>query len=80
MDTTAAMAGAISGARLGLAAVLQTLAHRLTDRGTWSLGELIGLADDCHKTKQRLAQHPSTHLSEGAREPLPQDRRPPPGC
>ena len=38
MDAPAAMAGAISGARLGLAAVLQTLAHRLTDRGTWSLG------------------------------------------
>ena len=56
VDTTAAMAGAISGARLGLAAVPQSLAHRLTDRGTWGLGELIGLADECHKTKQRLLE------------------------
>src|SRR5919107_3054113 len=35
------MAGVISGARLGLATVLQTLDHRLTDRGTWGLGELL---------------------------------------
>jgi hypothetical protein len=73
------MAGVISGARLGLATVLQTLDHRLTDRGTWGLGELITLADEGHKTKQRLAQHPSMHLRKGAREPRLQDRWPPPG-
>lgn len=50
------MAGVISGARLGLATVLQTLDHRLTDRGTWGLGELISLASECHKTKQRLLE------------------------
>jgi ADP-ribosylglycohydrolase len=55
VDTTAAMAGAISGARLGLAAVPGPLAHRLTDRGTWGLAALIDLADECHKTKQRSA-------------------------
>jgi ADP-ribosylglycohydrolase len=55
VDTTAAMAGAISGARLGLAAVPQNLTRHLTDRGTWGLAELIDLADECHATKQRLA-------------------------
>ena len=55
VDTTAAMAGAISGARLGLAAVPQGLAQRLTDRGTWRLAELMALADECHRTKRRLA-------------------------
>jgi ADP-ribosylglycohydrolase len=55
VDTTAAMAGAISGACLGLAAVPQGLAHRLTDRGTWGLAELIALADDCYALKQRLS-------------------------
>jgi ADP-ribosylglycohydrolase len=52
VDTTAAMAGAISGARLGLAAISQSLARRLTDRGTWGLAELIALADECHRTKR----------------------------
>ncbi len=55
VDTTAAMAGAISGARLGLVAVPQDLTHRLTDRGTWGLAELSALADECHNTKHRLA-------------------------
>jgi ADP-ribosylglycohydrolase len=54
VDTTAAMAGAISGARLGLDAVPRSLACHLTDRGTWGLAELIELADQCHATKQRL--------------------------
>ena len=55
VDTTAAMAGAISGARLGLGAMSQSLAHRLTDRGTWGLAELIALANECHRIKRRLA-------------------------
>lgn len=55
VDTTAAMAGAISGARLGFAAVPQSLARRLTDRGTWGLAELIALADECHGIKRWLA-------------------------
>lgn len=54
VDTTAAMAGAISGARLGLAAVPQRLAHHLTDQGTWGLAELIALADECCRTKRHL--------------------------
>ncbi len=55
VDTIAAMAGAISGARLGLAAVPQSLARRLTDRGIWGLAELIALADECHGIKRWLA-------------------------
>jgi ADP-ribosylglycohydrolase len=55
VDTTAAMAGAMSGAHLGFGAVPRGLARRLTDRGTWGLAELVALADQCHKTKHRLA-------------------------
>jgi len=46
VDTTAAMAGAVSGARLGLAALPKDLAGRLTDRGTWGLADLVALADE----------------------------------
>ncbi len=51
VDTTAAMAGAISGAYLGLDALPLDLAARLTDRGTWGLEELISLAHQCHAVK-----------------------------
>jgi ADP-ribosylglycohydrolase len=51
VDTTAAMAGAISGAHLGLDAVPRKLARRLSDRGTWGLPELIDLADRCYEVK-----------------------------
>ncbi|BBL79963.1 hypothetical protein RxyAA322_18170 [Rubrobacter xylanophilus] len=51
-DTTAAMAGAMSGARLGLAAVPQDLTLHLTDRGTWGLSELVRLADECYEIKR----------------------------
>jgi ADP-ribosylglycohydrolase len=44
VDTTAAMTGAIAGARLGLAAVPQDLVNRLTDRGTWRASQLTDLA------------------------------------
>jgi ADP-ribosylglycohydrolase len=46
-DTLAAMAGAISGARLGVDALPRSLVHRLTDQGTWGAAELAGLAADC---------------------------------
>ncbi|HTT38524.1 MAG TPA: ADP-ribosylglycohydrolase family protein [Burkholderiales bacterium] len=51
VDTTAAMAGAISGAYLGLDALPSDLAARLTDRGSWRLTELVELADRCHAIK-----------------------------
>jgi ADP-ribosylglycohydrolase len=44
VDTTAAMAGAIAGARLGLRALPSELTAQLTDRGTWGLAELLSLA------------------------------------
>ncbi len=51
VDTTAAMAGAISGARLGLEAMPEKLVGRLTDRGAWGLADLTDLADRCHEIK-----------------------------
>ena len=48
VDTTAAMAGAISGARVGLAALPQRPARRLHDRGDWGFERLVALARDCH--------------------------------
>jgi ADP-ribosylglycohydrolase len=46
-DTMAAMAGAISGARLGLAALPQDLLGQLTDQGVWGAVELAVLALSC---------------------------------
>ena len=51
VDTTAAMAGAISGAYLGLEAIPLHLAHRLTDQGTWGFDELVELAHKCYELK-----------------------------
>ena len=48
VDTTAAMAGAISGAYNGIAAVPGDLAARLGDRGEWGEAELAGLARRAH--------------------------------
>ncbi len=51
VDTTAAMAGAISGAYNGLEAIPQHLTRRLTDRGTFGFNELIELTDRCYELK-----------------------------
>lgn len=51
VDTTAAMAGAISGAYNGVEAVPLPLARRLNDRGTWHHQDLVDLAVACHATK-----------------------------
>jgi ADP-ribosylglycohydrolase len=51
VDTTAAMAGAISGAYNGLAAVPEEPARRLTDRGSWGFEELCALARDAWALK-----------------------------
>ena len=45
VDTTGAMAGAIAGARFGLAGIDPVLREPLTDRGTWGANELIALAE-----------------------------------
>jgi ADP-ribosylglycohydrolase len=46
-DTMAAIAGAVSGARLGLAALPVPLVERLNDRGTWRAEELAQVARNC---------------------------------
>jgi ADP-ribosylglycohydrolase len=51
VDTTAAMAGAISGAYLGLDAVPRSLAKHLNDRGSWGFRDLVDLARKCHAVK-----------------------------
>ncbi len=48
VDTTAAMAGAVSGAYNGLSAVPGALARRLNDRGTWGFDDLVALAGRAH--------------------------------
>lgn len=53
VDTTAAMAGAISGAYLGLEAIPSHLAHRLTDQGTWGFAELVELSSKCYNLKMQ---------------------------
>ncbi|MEW6569984.1 MAG: ADP-ribosylglycohydrolase family protein [Nitrospirota bacterium] len=51
VDTTSAMAGAISGAYLGLNAIPSNMTHSLTDRKTWGFSELVELAHRCYKIK-----------------------------
>jgi ADP-ribosylglycohydrolase len=53
VDTTAAMAGAISGAYLGLGAIPSHLSKYLTDRGTWGFDELVELAHQCYYIKMQ---------------------------
>ncbi len=53
VDTTAAMAGAISGAHLGLGAIPRKLAGRITDQGSWGFSDLIDLAGKCYEIKHR---------------------------
>jgi ADP-ribosylglycohydrolase len=53
VDTTAAMAGAISGAYLGLDAIPSHLLHFLTDRGKWGFDELVELANQCYEIKMK---------------------------
>ncbi len=51
VDTTAAMAGAISGTYLGLGGLPTDLASRITDQGTWGYSELVELAHRCYVLK-----------------------------
>lgn len=51
VDTTGAMAGAISGAHLGLARLPLALAERLNDAGTWRFNDLLDLSDRCYRLK-----------------------------
>jgi hypothetical protein len=47
VDTTAAMTGAMAGARVGLEG-LPPLARQVHDQGTWDYDDLVALAGDCH--------------------------------
>lgn len=51
VDTTAAMAGAVSGAHLGIHEVHEELRRRVTDQGTWEYEELVDLAHRCYAVK-----------------------------
>lgn len=56
VDTTAAMAGAISGAHLGLEAVPREWAERVQDQGSWGYERLVGLAARAHGLSGRDSQ------------------------
>ncbi len=51
VDTTGAMAGALSGAYLGLDAIPDHLARRIHDNNAWGYDDLIDLADRCYRIK-----------------------------
>ncbi len=51
VDTTAAMAGAISGAYNGVEAIPLALARRLNDLGAWRHHDLVGLAKACYAAR-----------------------------
>lgn len=51
VDTTAAMTGAISGARLGLYQLPLELAYKVTDQGSWDMDALKALAWQAHSVK-----------------------------
>ncbi len=52
VDTTAAMAGAMSGAHLAQSGLPVRLCERLTDQGRWGFGELHQLAERAYLTWQ----------------------------
>jgi ADP-ribosylglycohydrolase len=56
VDTTAAMAGAISGAYLGLDAIPSEITQRLTDQGKWGFDELVELANQCYEIRMQNVQ------------------------
>ena len=49
VDTTAAMAGAISGAHVGVKRLPGELAQQVNDHGQWGFDELVDLATRCYK-------------------------------
>jgi ADP-ribosylglycohydrolase len=58
VDTTASMAGAISGAGLGLGAIPGDEARMVTDRGEWGFDALVQLAHELHATYERRSSLP----------------------
>jgi hypothetical protein len=56
VDTTAAMAGAISGALVGLRGIPAEPCSLLSDRGAWGYEALVQLATDLYNLNRRLSQ------------------------
>jgi ADP-ribosylglycohydrolase len=50
VDTTAAMTGALAGARVGLRGLPEDMAVLVHDRGAWGYDQLVALARDCYET------------------------------
>jgi len=59
VDTTAAMAGALSGAYLGIQAIPEKYAQQLTDQGTWGYSQLLNLANQCFEVKMAQLLSPN---------------------
>ncbi len=58
VDTTAAMTGAIAGARNGLNAPPSHVATRLNDQGNWTYDDLVGLAQQAWRVKAATKRRP----------------------
>jgi ADP-ribosylglycohydrolase len=50
VDTTAAMTGALVGARVGLGSLPAAMAVQIHDQGAWGYEQLVQLAEDCYAT------------------------------
>jgi len=53
VDTTAAMTGAISGARVGIEGIPNDWVRRVTDRGEWAYDDLVRLATQCYEIRSK---------------------------
>jgi len=51
--SSSAMAGAISGAHVGLKRLPRELAKRVNDQGQWGFEELIELSSRCYRQNRR---------------------------
>jgi ADP-ribosylglycohydrolase len=71
VDTTAAMAGAISGARLGLPALPEALLDKLHDRGSWRYADLVTLAERCFAARFRERAPARLRLGSDGPDPPP---------
>ncbi len=59
VDTTAAMTGAIAGARVGLQGIPSDAARLVTDRGTWEHDDLVRLAHQLEALHERFRSRPT---------------------
>lgn len=64
VDTTAAMTGALCGARMGLSAIPDRWAIRVQDNETWGYKDLCTLAQACHSA------HPDQSAGNSVSHPL----------